>query len=77
MQLRTLLVQHKDCPVTIQQGINPQTFMNFINSTEVPYMQAQSVGLQPVGSLGPQGVSMMMGQGGGVTAGGQPAYSGP
>ena len=75
MQLRTLLVQHKDCPITVQQGITPQAFMQFINTGDVPYMTAQPMGMQPVGPLGPQGMSMMM-QGGGPVAAGQ-SYSGP
>jgi len=38
LQLRQILMQHKDCPVAIQQGINPQNFMAFLNQ-ENPYIQ--------------------------------------
>jgi ATF/CREB family transcription factor len=69
MQLRTLLLAHKDCTITQQQGLTPQSFMQFING-EVSFMPPQqSMGLQPVGPLAPQGVPMMMTAQGTVVAG--------
>jgi ATF/CREB family transcription factor len=49
MGLRNILQQHKDCPVTLQQGLNPQTFMAYMNSDTMSYMPvngvAQSMGV--------------------------------
>jgi ATF/CREB family transcription factor len=31
MQMKSILVQHKDCPVTVGQGISSQAFTAFLN----------------------------------------------
>jgi hypothetical protein len=69
-------MQHKDCSITSQQGWSSQQFLAFLNTGEMPYMQAPPpVGLQSVGPMG-AGMPMMMSQGIPVAAGGQ-GFSAP
>jgi len=42
LQLRQFLAQHKDCPISVQQGFNPQSFMNMLHQDSFPYLQAPS-----------------------------------
>jgi ATF/CREB family transcription factor len=57
MQMKSILVQHKDCPVTVNQGISSQSFSAFLNqdSQILPYGG-------PVNGVS-QGMTMMMSDG--------------
>jgi len=60
MNLKTLLLAHKDCPITQQQGLNGMALANLLgdpNQHAHPYGMGMHNGLPP-NSMPPQGFSM-------------------
>jgi ATF/CREB family transcription factor len=55
-QLRQILLQHKDCPVTMQQAMGQQQLMGFLAQDSMMFMP-------PVNGVGQQMQMAMMGDG--------------
>lgn len=67
VNLKTLLLAHKDCPVSVQQGISGPNMAMYLGADSNHHANPYGIGMPPNGM--PQGMQMPMGQQGGVGAG--------